>query len=239
MAGWFELPHWISGDPLLSGSLVFLALTTLILSELARRTALAYAAGASLLLLPAMYAVFGLWAVNVEQPFAAAGWLAWPLSFGVFYLTAARHEGAAPSALRTGLHTFSWWLLCGVAGWEFAWAMGRVMGPEDSDWGEVSEMAVPALMLLALPTLIARVQWPFAAHRTAYVARAGLGLSVVLGLWTVAVNLQRAGNSLPLPYLPLLSPLDAGARVGIVGTGSLSTPRPRHDAVAYQAIGRN
>jgi len=204
-----ELPHWISGNELLAASLIFLALTALILSELARRTALAYAAGASLLLLPIMYLVFGLYAVNVEHPFAAAGWLAWPVSFVVFYLTAARHEGAAPSVLRTGLHTFSWWLLCGVAGWEFAWAMGRAVGPEDSDWGEVSAMALPALMLLALPALTARVRWPFAAHRSAYVAWAGLGLALLLALWTVAVNLHRGGNSLPLPYLPLLSPLDA------------------------------
>jgi uncharacterized membrane protein len=204
-----ELPHWISGNELLSASLVFLALSALILSELARRMALVYAAGASLLLLPAMYIAFGLYAVNVEHPFAAVGWVAWPVSFAVFYLAAARHEGAAPSALGSWLHTFSGWLLCGMAGWELSWAVGHFIGTPDSDWGEVSEMVVPAFVLLALPALTARVQWPFAAHRRAYIERAGLGLAVVLALWTLAVNLHRAGNSLPLPYLPLLSPLDA------------------------------
>jgi uncharacterized membrane protein len=204
-----ELPHWISGNGLLSAGLIFLALTALILSELARRRVLDYAAGASLLLLPAMYIVFGLYAVNVDHPFAVAGWLAWPVSFAAFYLAAARHEGAAPSALGTWLHTFSAWLLCGVAGWELSWAVGKLIGIDDSDWGEVSEMVIPAVILLALPELTARVRWPFALHRRAYAARAGAGLALVLALWMLTVNTHRDGNSLPLPYLPLLSPLDA------------------------------
>jgi uncharacterized membrane protein len=203
-----ELPHAVTEEYLLSASLGFLALTALILSELARRVALPYAAGSTLLLLPAMLLVAAIGGLAGNHPFAWAGWAAWPLSFAVFYGVASRHEGAGPSALGTLLHTFSWWLLCALLGWEMAWQVSQAVGVGSSDWSEVSRAVLPALGLLILPVLVTRVSWPFAAHRHAYVARAGLGLALVLALWILVVNAQRAGNSQPLPFVPLLNPLD-------------------------------
>jgi uncharacterized membrane protein len=71
-----------------------------------------------------------------------------------------------------------------------AWAMGAV------------------LALFSLPRLVTRVNWPFRVHREAYLFTAGIGYAVYLGLWSLTTNLTLHGGADPLPYLPLLNPLD-------------------------------
>ncbi|HXA36773.1 MAG TPA: DUF2339 domain-containing protein, partial [Steroidobacteraceae bacterium] len=44
--------------------------------------------------------------------------------------------------------------------------------------------------------------------REAYLFIVGGGLAVYAGLWSLATNLALPGDSAPLPYLPLLNPLD-------------------------------
>ncbi len=65
-----------------------------------------------------------------------------------------------------------------------------------------------ALPLFMLPKLRSRLRWPVGAHEEAYVAVAGAGLAVALIVWSLATNFTMRGDPYPLPYVPLLNPLD-------------------------------
>jgi uncharacterized membrane protein len=69
-------------------------------------------------------------------------------------------------------------------------------------------MLVPAIVLFALPRLAERIPWPVQVHREAYVVFAGTGYAAYLALWSLVTNVSLPGDPYPLPYAPLLNPLD-------------------------------
>jgi uncharacterized membrane protein len=72
-------------------------------------------------------------------------------------------------------------------------------------------------LLLGIPHWVARVSWPFARHRNAYLYAAALGFAAFLVLWSFATNMSLPGDSTPLPYLPLLNPLDVVQVLSLMG----------------------
>jgi len=69
-------------------------------------------------------------------------------------------------------------------------------------------LAIPGLFLVLLPRLVTRVTWPFARNRVAYLFVAGVGIVLYLGTWSFVTNATSRGETAPLPYVPLLNPLD-------------------------------
>jgi uncharacterized membrane protein len=59
-----------------------------------------------------------------------------------------------------------------------------------------------------LPRLLPRISWPIQAHREAYIGVAAVGLAGYLTLWSVKTNVTLPGDPQPLPFVPLLNPLD-------------------------------
>jgi uncharacterized membrane protein len=203
-----ELPHVTAANYMTAATLSFLSLSAWGLSELARRAHLRRAALTALLLLPVMYVFFAEALARGTHPFAAAGWLAWPASFAAFYVIAHRHEGPPRRDLSTLLQAFSAWLLCLILGWEAGWVVSLAMASASAEWAQAARILPPALALFLLPRLVTRVPWPFGAHRDAYLSVVGLGLSIGLAAWSLVSNFLWEGNSAPLPYVPLLNPLD-------------------------------
>jgi len=185
--------------------LAFLAFTALVCSEVRRRLEIGVARLPALALLPAMLAFAVLAARAVEHPFAEGGWLAWPIAFGVFYLVCRRHEGEGRIESRL-LHAVSAWLLVALLSWELAWVVDQGVDGSGS-WPAIAWALVPAVALFGLPRLAKRLPWPVGAHEETYLAIAGSGLALALATWTfMAFGLR--GDPFPLPYVPLLNPLD-------------------------------
>jgi len=67
---------------------------------------------------------------------------------------------------------------------------------------------VPAIALFVAPMLVQRLTWPVGLHREAYVGIAGAGVALYLAAWSLVTNVTLAGNPQPLPFVPLLNPLD-------------------------------
>ena len=118
-----------------------------------------------------------------------------------------RHEGASRGSLANLLNTASTWLFCGIFGWEAAWAVDHSLSGSSS-WTETAWAAIPAILLVWLPRLVTRVKWPFAKNRDAYLFIAGVGMAFFLGLWSLVTNVTSSGDMAPLPYCPILNPLD-------------------------------
>jgi uncharacterized membrane protein len=187
--------------------LLLLAATALIASELNRRTPLKVAGLPALWLLPGMVLYALLAVVEVHHPLVDGGWLSWPCAFAVFYLLCRRHEGPPGKGRANILHTGGAWLLIALASWEVAWAIDQGVQGSGS-WPAIAWALVPAVAILALVHFARRGGWPLGVHRGAYLVGAGGGLAIYLAIWCLLTDVSRNGDPDPLPFVPLLNPLD-------------------------------
>jgi uncharacterized membrane protein len=198
----------------MTGTLLFLAFTALVSSELRQRFDLPCSLAAALLLLPVMvvYGVHGaamsaVSPVESLHPFADGGWISWPAAFAAFYFICRRHDPPSGRPMAAWLHVPAAWLLVFVLTWELAWQVDRAVAGSGS-WPAIAWAIVPGVALFVLPKLRARLAWPIGAHEETYLGIAGSGIAVALMVWGLATNLSLRGDPYPLPYVPLLNPLD-------------------------------
>ncbi len=142
--------------------------------------------------------------VSRYHPSLWNGWLAWPVVFAVYYFLlqqAQKHElfSRFQSFFHTVLLLFSVLLVTLEGSW---WIAEKLSS--HSAWLGIS-YAVPATIAMWL--VIKAKFWPFSAHKQNYRRYSGSILAVVLALWSF-VALVDKGTSDPLPWLPILNPLD-------------------------------
>ncbi len=200
----YYLPHYS-----MPAALIWVTLTALASSEIHSRTQIGAAKIVALLQLPAMLA-FAARAVEIQlHPFDDGGWLSWPVAFAGLYRVIYCHEGPPRGTLSNLLNAVSAWLLCALLSWQVAWDTNSAIAGGAS-WEAAAWALLPALFLFSLPRLVTRVQWPFAANREAYLFIAGTGVALYLAAWSLVTNLTSLGDAAPLPYIPVLNPLDLG-----------------------------
>jgi uncharacterized membrane protein len=191
----------------MAATLLLVTFTTLASSELHRRTQLGAAGVAALLQLPAMLGFAAFASFNLPHPFADGGWWGWPPAFAALYFLMFRHEGEARAWLAKSLNSGVTWLFCALLSWELAWQVKAHIAAGDT-WPTAVWIVIPALFLWRLPKLVTRVRWPFARNRESYLFVAGVGVALYLAAWSLFTNATSAGDTAPLPYVPLLNPLD-------------------------------
>ena len=206
-AGFSEMDRYVLHSYLPSVGLALLALTTALCGAAARRLDWTTPRLPALCLLPLMYLMALVMVDKQAHPLAYGGFIAWPLAFASFYRTLWQHEAALQGTLKAAQHVLSLWLFAAVASWECAWAIDQAVAGSGS-WPLIAWAVVPGLVLALLPRLVTRLLWPVGMHTQAYVGVAGCGLAIFLILWSLITNLTATGDSTPLPYMPLLNPLD-------------------------------
>jgi uncharacterized membrane protein len=159
-----------------------------------------------------------------SHPFTSWGWLAWPLAWIEHLWVLRRHE-QQDQALLEWLHAIGLWLLTVVACWEFAWQIDHAVEGKRV-WPLIAWAVVPALILALLTAGPARRTWPVSKHEKSYLLYGAVPLAAFLAAWTIYANFTSNGDPAPLPYLPLLNPLDiAQALVFVVLAQWLMTLR--------------
>lgn len=147
------------------------------------------------------------------------GWLVFPLAWIThwFVLRAAdthlsselatdRGPPGTPGALRIA-HTVSVLALTAQVAWEASEWVGR-WTPAHTAWAACAT-AVPAIACLWLITRWrANPRWPFTLYGDAYAIGAGAPIAALLAVWFFAANALSPGDASPLPYLPLINPLE-------------------------------
>jgi uncharacterized membrane protein len=207
ISGLTEIHRHVPSPYAMSAALVFVTATALAASEIHRRSQLTFARLPALWLLPALALFAADAAVELDHPFAHGGWLVWPLAFAGLYFICRRHEGEPGGWLANTLHVAGAWLLLALVSWEVAWAIDKGVAGGGS-WPAIAWALVPAIALFTLPRLANRLAWPVGIHREAYIALAGGGIALYLALWTLVTNFSLRGDPYPLPYVPILNPLD-------------------------------
>src|SRR5713101_2537053 len=136
-----------------------------------------------------------------------------PLAFVVHLLLLRRHETAGSQYLYWA-HAAGLWLLAALGSWEVGWGIDKLVAGR-AVWPIIGWALVPGALLTGLALRGMRIAWPVAAHREAYLVVGATPLAVFLLIWTLLVNFVSSGGPSPLPYVPILNPLDL-AEIGAV-----------------------
>jgi uncharacterized membrane protein len=139
----------------------------------------------------------------LDHPAAEFGWLAWPAALGAMLWLLRACEARFPR-LAGALHATAYWLAAALALAETHWLVERVAG---GVWPEAAVLALGAAAVLATLRASVLVAWPFAAHARAYV-QVGGGAVLAALLAAAAALTFSAADAAPLPYVPLLNPLE-------------------------------
>jgi uncharacterized membrane protein len=185
-------------------NLAWFALSSAALATLARRIPWAGGGALSLAISPLLL-LFAFEAVDSSRgPLANLGYLAWPLAFAAHLYALRQHENLGPR-LAPWLHAAGVWTLAIVAAKTLQWWLFAAV-PDSITWADIGIGLAPALLLGAL-CRAAPSRWPLTQER-AYLLYGGTPLAAGLALWTFAANWHGNGNADPLPYVPVLNPLD-------------------------------
>lgn len=158
-------------------------------------------------LLPAM-SIFALlhFLGDYSYPSLRGGWFAWPLALTAWYLILHGNRQRQPQ-LPAIVHAAPFWLVTLLTAWELS---GRITHhlPGMETWAVCAWGVVTALMLLLIARRGSRPPWPVAGNLSSYLGLCSAPLALSAWLWLLYANLTHSGNPWPLPYLPLLNPLD-------------------------------
>lgn len=191
----------------------FAALTALLASEAARRldwSDLGWPAIIAIALAPVFVGATA--ALNPAGPISGAGIAAWIFWFGASlraqHTLAAREQPGLAAA--HFIHTWTWAILFCLQIIDFTdrrWQLGAV-------WQALAALAPFALAFVATLARWQPLRFPLDAAAEAARPALLISLGVLLGTcW--AIGLVTAGDPAPLPYLPLLNPLEL-AQIGFV-----------------------
>jgi uncharacterized membrane protein len=203
-AGFLELDRHVGSDAELMAMLVFVAATAVLAMRLAARVDWPRLDWLGLAAWP-FAAFFGFVAfVELAHPAEEYGWVAWPAVVAAMLWFLREREAQFPR-LRGALHAVGYWLVAGLVVWEAHWLVDRVT---DGIWPESAVLALGGLLVLATLRAVGTIAWPFAAHARSYVQPGAGAVLAALTFATLALNVDRSGNPVPLPYLPLVNPLE-------------------------------
>jgi len=144
---------------------------------------------------------------GVDHPAAAWGWLGWGLAWVVQYALLHRFDGEWRRKLVRSWHLWGFWTLLFLVTWQASWILHRAVPGAASSWGHAVWGLLPAAVVAGLPRLRGVLRWPLERYGELYL---GTGVAAVLafaGAWTVAAAF-RLGDPAPLPYLPVLNPVE-------------------------------
>ena len=205
--GWYEIHTFVRREWSPGIELVYTAGTALAFVLVRRRLEWPMASYGALVLLPIMALWTAMWPEGFAHPFGGIGFIAWPIAFAAFYWVLAQVEDEVVATVATGAHCVALWLLAIVGGWECAWQIDHAVG-EGRIWAEIGRPLVPAVLAAWIATRNEPKHWPFEPHLRTYLAYALAPIMVALWLWVLFINFASNGDPAPLPYVPLLNPLD-------------------------------
>jgi uncharacterized membrane protein len=127
--------------------------------------------------------------------------------------------------------------------WELHWAIAEVA---PGVWPLLAWGLVPGGLVLLLSALGARLPWPVAGRLPHYLLLGAGPVAALLWLWIAYANAVSNGDPDPLPYLPLLNPLDLITIAALLVIADwmrtlfrlgLASRQPESSAVLYGTLG--
>ncbi|QIL83386.1 DUF2339 domain-containing protein [Diaphorobacter sp. HDW4A] len=191
-----------------SVSIAAASLTAAIWGLVARRVRWRELASLCLALAPCgLMVLLSLWMSDLE-PFADWRWAAWPLLFGVHLLSLRLLPPLLPARLQSAAHVLGCWLLIGVLALEMR-HLFALLAEQYNAWRWLGWALVPSVYLLLMASRL-RLPWPVRDFAREYRLHAAAPVALVMLCWFWLANLFSDGAAQPLPFVPLVNPLEIG-----------------------------
>ena len=204
-SGLTAIDQFLQKDVFMHAGLGFVAATSVLLPFAARYFKWPKLAWLATLLLPTIL-LATLWDAAIRlfdnsHPFAHYGYLAWPAAFAAYAWLIARNAVPISAWLRAPLL----WLVAIIGGMEWQYQLHHLVA-ESNVWREIGWAIVPMVIMAVV------MRWQ-AGNNNMDSKRIWLWigcapLAVFLVGWFMVMSLHSSGNAAPLPYIPLLNPLD-------------------------------
>ncbi|MDH5538733.1 MAG: DUF2339 domain-containing protein [Rhizobacter sp.] len=153
-------------------------------------------------------------ALLLLDPASHGGAWAWPLALGTHLIVLRWAAPRWPARAIEPVHAVGALVLALLVALQGR-AVTADWGESASAWAWLGWLVGPALLLLMLVQPALARRWPVSAAPPAYQTAAAALLAAGLLLWTLLANIDSTGSARPLPYLPLLNPLDIGIGVAL------------------------
>jgi uncharacterized membrane protein len=137
--------------------------------------------------------------------------LLWPACFALHLVMLRGVDALSPQRWRRIVHAGNMLLLILLIG-GFLYRVVNAAGLQHTDWAAVILLFASALVMMALAS--GRVwsglpsSWPLDRFQREYAVHAGLGVAILTTMGALIVACTARGDASPLPYLPLLNPVD-------------------------------
>ncbi|XOF32846.1 MAG: DUF2339 domain-containing protein [Candidatus Electrothrix sp. YB6] len=135
------------------------------------------------------------------------GWLIWPVLFALLHFCLAQARARLPERPLCFTHIGGYLLLVLILTSEAAWQVHNLTGGTGA-WNLIVWGLVPLLMLQLVQRERLTRFWPLSEYAAQYQEQAGGIIAFLLWVWLLAGALLSPGNAEPLPFLPLLNPLE-------------------------------
>lgn len=143
-----------------------------------------------------------------DLPHAHGGWLIWPLALAWHLVLLRQQQRWAEVKAQVPLHLLGFWLFVVLAARE-GQGLLALAGDPGSAWPALGWVLAPAVALALVTRPALQRRWPLSEFREAYVVFAAAPVAAYLLGWVWLSN-GLSGDAAPLPYLPLLNPLELG-----------------------------
>lgn len=208
--------HYVPGETEFSTLLLLGAVSVGLWKLAALRLNWAGIAQLSTLLTPMSAVLLALMSFNAYyNPAADWGWLGWLAVFAVHLWSLNRLDKLLLPRLRSAAHVIGCWLIIAVLSLQLRYGL-LVLSESYNAWRWLGWALLPSLYLLAM-TASRTWPWPVGAYPREYRVWAAAPLAALMLGWFWLANGFSEGAADPLPYLPLLNPLELGLLITLTG----------------------
>ncbi len=214
-AGIWEIMRGTSADEEVILSVVFAIITLGATTFAGVRDQWPWLRRPGILLLPIVFVFFVAGLFTLDSFFEDGGFAVWPLSVASILFVLAQLESDFGKRSLGAAHAGTIWYVALLGVWMLYWFVEKISGAGQG-W-EMSALVAPPIAVVAVVTYVAnRRRWPFPQHAWAYLL--GGIVPILAGLSVVALNAVTGaeGGADPLPFVPLLNPLDLVFSLGAV-----------------------
>lgn len=209
-----EIDVWLNDRQMVAAMLAFFALSGLLATSVSQRLKWSELGWAGLLSLPGMVISLFMAAGVGINPLVDFGGVAWLLAIASAAFCLRRIEGAlGESSVLGKAHTALLWLVSLAV----IWSVGDILRDAivGKAWAQSGVLTVSALVLVGVLRFAKLDVWPFGPWHHSYVWIGGAGVVIFMLLWSIGVTFDTGGDVAPLPYMPILNPLDLSMMIAM------------------------
>jgi uncharacterized membrane protein len=204
--GMHEIGEHVGEDQRAGFALAWIGLIGLALELAGKRLAWLPARALAILVAPALLWALVIWALQFEDhPLAHAGWLGFPIALAAVALSTRRLPEDLPVARY--LHAPALWAFTFTAALEAGFLVADFAYLRQ-EWAVLAGSIVLAFTVAFTVVRSRRERYPFDRYREVYLGPALGALAMLLLAHSGLMSCTMTGEASPLPFVPLLNPLD-------------------------------